>query len=414
MPRWGSSLHEPRRRNLHSLSASARCPIPAGYGETSPKPPRGVGRLGVLGVLGLLQVLAVPVQAQTPARIATTAEALVTSPVFFHGKQIVVRRGVAEEGRLWRLADTAKPIYVFWKDRPSLATDVEIRGEFWDVGRLEREDPRFASVDLNEVVQVASRGVWPGRDRVFVLLGATTAESPLPTEPTLRAVAIAPERYADRSVTLVGRFRGANLYGDLPQPVGKSRWDFVLQSADGAVWVTGLRPRGKGFDLDTGARVDTGKWLQVTGTLRRDGALTWIEASAIATAAAPAETPIEITVPPTPREVPPTVVFTAPIAGETDADRAVPIRIQFSRDMDARTFRDRVRVAYTGTAPPGSPATPPSFTYRYVEGTRALELRFSEPLDRLRTVKIDLLEGILSAVDNQPLAPWSLTFTTGG
>jgi Bacterial Ig-like domain len=368
----------------------------------------------VLRVLAVLLVLGVSAAAQTSSRIATTVEALTTSPVFFHGRQVVVRRGVIEEGRLWRLAETAKPVFVFWKDRPALSSDSEIRGEFWDVGRLQRDDPRFSGVDLNEVIQVASRGEWPARDRVFVLLGATAVESPLPADPTLRAIAIAPERYANRSVTVVGRFRGVNLYGDLPQPVGKSRWDFVLQSADGAVWVTGLRPRGKGFDLDTGARVDTGRWLQVTGTVRREGALTWIEASAIATATAPSETPIDITVPAPPREIAPTVVFTAPIVGEVDADRSTPIRIQFSRDIDPRTFRDHVRASYTGMAPPGAPASPPSFTARYNEGSHALEIRFSEPLDRFRSVKIDLLEGIMSAVDNQPLAPWSLTFTTGG
>jgi hypothetical protein len=366
----------------------------------------------VLSVIVLLALAQGP--GQTSARIATTVDALTTSPVFFHGKQVVVRRGIVEEGRLWRLSDTSKPIYVFWKDRPSLASDSEIRGEFWDLGRLQRDDPRFSGVDLNDVVQVAWRGEWPPRDRVFVLLGATAAESPLPTDPTLRAVAIAPERYADRSVTIVGRFRGANLFGDLPQPVGKSRWDFVLQSADGAVWVTGLRPRGKGFDLDTGARVDTGRWLQVTGTLRHDGALTWVEGSTIASVSAPAETPIEITVPQTPREVPPTIVFTAPIPGEIDVDRTSPVRIQFSRDMDPRTFRDHIRVSYTGTAPAGAPAAPPPFTARYNEGSHSIELKFNDTLDRFRNVKIELTEGILSNIDNQPLAPWSLTFTTGG
>jgi len=29
-------------------------------------------------------------------------------------------------------------------------------------------------------------------------------------------------------------------------------------------------------------------------------------------------------------------------------------------------------------------------------------------------VKVELLEGIVSAIDNMPLAPWSMTFTTGG
>lgn len=361
-----------------------------------------------------LVLLGAPCSAQVPSRIATTVEALAAAPVFFHGKQIVVRRSVIEQEGLWRLADTSKPIFVFWKDHPSLAAESEIRGEFWDVGRLERDDARFSGVDFNRVIEAGWHGSWPPRDHLFVLLGATAVESPLPSDPTLRAVAIAPERYADRSITVVGRFRGANLYGDLAQPVGKSRWDFVLQSADGALWVTGLRPRGKGFDLDTHARVDTGRWLQVTGTLRRDGALTWIEATSIATATAPTETSIDITVPPAPRQIAPTVVFTAPISGEVDAERASPVRIQFSRDMEARTFRDRVRVAYTGAAPPRAPATPPAFTFQYNDGTRSLEIRFNTPLDRFRSVKIDLLEGIASAVDNQPLVPWSLTFTTGG
>ncbi len=368
-------------------------------------------RQGATGVFWVLLLAIAP--AQTPSRIATTPEALIAAPIFFHGKQVVVRRGVLDQGGMWRLADTAKPVIVLWKDRPALASDSEIRGEFWDIGRLQRDDPRFSGVDFTRILEAGWHGEWPPRDQLFVILGATGVESPLPAEPTLRAAAIAPDHYANRAITIVGRFRGANLFGDLPQPVGKSRWDFVLQSADGAIWVTGLRPRGKGFDLDTGARVDTGKWLQVSGTLRHEGALTWVEATAIATAAAPTETPVEITVPPAPREIPPTVVFSAPISGETDADRATPVRIQFSRDMDPKTFRDHVRVSYTGTAAPEAPAAPPAFTYRYNEGTRALEIRFASPLDRYRSVKIDLLEGIMSAVDNQPLAPWSLTFTTG-
>jgi hypothetical protein len=370
--------------------------------------------LKVLGVLTVLSFLAPPLSAQT-VRIATTAEALVAAPVFFHGKQIVVRTDVVEQDRLWRIANTAKPIYVFWKDRPSLASGSEIRGEFWDVGRLPRDDPRFSSIDLSQVIEVASHGQWPARDQVFMIVNATMVESPLPTDPTLRAVALSPEHYANRAISVVGRFRGANLFGDLPQAVGKSRWDFVLQSADSAVWVTGLRPRGKGFDLDVQARVDTGHWLQVSGTLRHDGALTWIEATSIAPATAPTESPIEVTVP-RPPEPPPTVVFTAPIAGETDADRSTPIRIQFSRDIDPRTIREHIRVTYTSPAPPpaGAPASPPSFTARYNEGNHSVEIKFAEPLDRYRGVKVDLLEGILSNIDNQPLAPWSLAFTTGG
>jgi len=376
-----------------------------------------VVRVRVLRVLGVLTVLSLggAIDAQQSPRVATTVEALVATPLFFHGKQVVVRREATEAGQLWRLANTAKPIFVFWKERPSLAADSEIRGEFWDLGRLQRDDSRFTGIDFTPVVETAAHGQWPGRDQIFVLTNATMVESALPNEPSLRAVAIAPDKYAGRSITVSGRFRGANLFGDLPEAVGKSRWDFVLQSADASVWVTGLRPRGKNFDLDPHARVDTGKWLQVTGTLRRDAAQTWIEATAVALGQAPTEVPIEITVP-RPPEPPPTVVFTAPIAGEADADRTSPIRIQFSRDMDPRTIRDHVRVAYTSPAPPpaGAPATPPNFTVRYNEGNHALEIKFAEPLDRYRGVQVTLLEGVLSNIDNQPLGAWTLTFNTGG
>jgi hypothetical protein len=365
-------------------------------------------------VVIVLVALGIVIDAQA-TRIATTVEALVATPLFFHGKQVVVRRDAAEAGQLWRLANTSKPIFVFWKERPSLASDSEIRGEFWDLGRLQRDDARFSGIDFTQLLDVAAHGQWPPRDQVFMIAGATTVESPLPAEPTLRAVAIAPDRYANRAISVSGRFRGANLFGDLPEPVGKSRWDFVLQSADAAVWVTGLRPRGKGFDLDTQARVDTGKWLQVSGTLHRDGALTWIEATSIAPATAPTESPIEITVP-RPAEPPPTVVFTAPITGETEADRSSPIRIQFSRDMDPRSIRDHVRVAYTSPVPPpaGVSAAPPNFAVRYNEGSHSLEIKFAEPLDRYRGVQITLVDGIVSNIDNQPLGAWSLAFTTGG
>jgi hypothetical protein len=365
--------------------------------------------------IALAPALTGPGYAQPAAtRVATTAEALVAAPVFFHGKQIVVRREVETSGRLTRLARTAKPVFVLWRDASGATASSEIRGEFWDIGRLERTDQRFSHVDFQPILEAASNGQWPGRDQIFVILGATAVDSPLPTEPTIRALALAPEQYIGKGVTVTGRFRGANLFADLPQGAGtKGRWDFVLQSADAAIWVSGVRPRGKGFDLDVNARMDTGRWLQVAGTLRRDGPLPWIDATSLAAATAPSDTPIEVAVPPPPPEPPPKVVFSEPTSDETDAERGGPIRIQFSRDMDPKSFRDRVRISYVG-GPAGAPASPPAVTSRYIEGTRALEIKLSAPLDRFRVVKVDLLEGITAAGDNQPLAPWSFTFTTGG
>ena len=361
--------------------------------------------------------------AQAPGRIATSAGALLSAPVFFHGKQIVIRARVAESGGLEQVdmsgseaaaaaAPTPRPIYVLWKERPA-RSEGEIRGEFWDLGRLRQDDGRFSGIDFKSILDAASGGTWPGRDQVFVILGATLVEAPPPTSPTVRAIVMDPDRFSDRGVAVVGRFRGRNLYGDLPTALNRTRWDFVLQSADAAVWVSNLRPRGKGFDLDPGARVDTGRWLEVTGTVRREGSRTWIEGESVQLTTAPAETPVEIDVPPTPREPPPQVIFSAPVQDETDVEVAGTVRIQFSRDMDPRTFRDRVRVTYTAPAQ-GLPPAPPLFTATYdTRGNRALEIKFAKPLDRFQLIKVELLEGI-AAADGQPLAPWSLTFTTGG
>jgi hypothetical protein len=345
-------------------------------------------------------------------RIATTADALIATPVFFHGKQIVVRHTVTGSPEFARLEGTAKPVFVFWKEPQGTAKDAELRGEFWDLGRIQREDPRFTSFDFERVVQATPSGQWPARDQVFVILSAAMVESPLPPGPTLRAIALAPDRYADREVKVVGRFRGRNLFGDVPTPLNNSKWDFVLQSADAALWVGGMRPRGEGFDLDPGARVDTGKWLEVVGVVREQGPLVWIDASRIDLSSEPTEVQVEIVTPERPREPPPTVIFSAPVPDEVDVGLATTVRIQFSRDMDGRTIPDRIRVSYTGSAPGRTPPAPPKFTASYGEGNRSVEIRFAEPLERFQTVKIDLLEGI-KAFDGQPLEPWSLTFSTG-
>ena len=350
---------------------------------------------------------------QAPGRIATTVEALAATPVFFHGRQVVVRQAITGSLELTRLEGTAKPIFIFWKDQPSALRDAELRGEFWDLGRLQRDYPRFSTYNFDRVLEAASAGQWPGRDRVFVILSATLVESPLPPAPTIRAIALAPDRYLEREVRVVGRFRGRNLYGDLPQPLNKDRWDFVLQSADGSIWVTGMRPKGKGFDLDPSARVDTGKWLEVTGVVQKQGGQAWIDASAVRPTTAPSDVPIDVVVPVRPSEPPPTVIFTAPLADDTDVTPASPVRIQFSRDLAAASITNRVRVVYSPTTPSATPLEAPIFTATYQEGTRSLEIKFAKPLERFQTVKVELLEGITS-IDGQPLGPWSLTFTTGG
>jgi hypothetical protein len=374
----------------------------------------------------LVACSAVLTPAQAPGRIATTTAALRASPVFFHGKQIAVLGSVIESRGLFQLEPqgaagtpaatpdlTSKPIYVYWRERPT-RSEGEIRGELWDLGRLTEGDARFSSIDFRPLLEVLTQGRWPARDQVFVLLNASIIEATLPQAPTLRTITLAPERYENRSASISGRFRGRNILGDIATPIPTpGKWDFVLQSADAALWISGLRPRGRGFELDPGARVDTGRWVQVTGTVRRDGSRVWIEAREIQLASPPEETAVEIAVPATPAEPPPTVVFSTPVPEETEVEAGAVVRVQFSRDMEARSFKDRIRVSYQ---PPPQTATPPPaappFAFGYNVGTRGIELKFSKPLERFQTVKVELMDGI-TAIGGDPLRPWNLTFTTG-
>ncbi len=348
--------------------------------------------------------------AQAPDRIATTADELIANPLFFHGKRVVLRHPVRQTDRLTALDATSKPVYIFWRERPS-ATEGEIRGEFWDLGRMQEGDERFTNLDFRAVVEEANKGRWPARDQVFVILNASFIPGPAATSPTIRSIVLTPEQFDNRSVTLTGRFKGRNLFGDLPQGVAKSKWDFVLQSADAAIWITGLRPKGKDFELDPGARVDTGRWLEVTGTVHRDAAALWIAGESIRLTTAPTDAPVEAAQPRIVIEPPPTVIFSAPLADETDFPVTGRVRIQFSRDMNPTTFQGRVRLRYTGPNAPTTAALASTATYD--EGTRSLELKFKEPLERFQTITIDLLEGI-AAIDGQPLKPWTLRFSTGG
>jgi hypothetical protein len=96
-----------------------------------------------------------------------------------------------------------------------------------------------------------------------------------------------PPEAAGKSVRIVGRFRGANLYGDLPATTRRAAGDWVLQDGEQSVWVTGRPPKGKGFDLDPGNKLDTGRWLEVEGKLEAMGNVAYLKASRVQLVARP-------------------------------------------------------------------------------------------------------------------------------
>jgi hypothetical protein len=354
--------------------------------------------------------------AQPAMRRPTTIEALRQYPGYFH-LQVVILRGELIEGgeRLTLRSDENEMRVVLGgtggSGQPRVLTGpVELRAQLVDVGRLEPGDPRVGDVQTD-------RERWP-RPGEELFLRAVGIESAQPSAtPSIRALALEPWKFEGQTVTVLGQFRGRNLFGDQPDAPKKSRYDFVLRSADASVWVTGQQPRGRGFDLNVDARVDTSQWLEVTGAAAQERGLVTIVATKLAAAAAPqitaAPEEVEVALPPPP---PVEVVFSSPMDGETDVSVSGPIRIQFSRSIAPETLKGRIRISYLGaeSAERGEPQ-PPAIEVKtaYDPGNRALELTFPKPLERFRTLRLELLDGI-KAFDGAPVMPWTLTFSVGG
>ena len=367
-------------------------------------------------LLLLALLLAATASAQPTVRRATNLAALVAYPAFFHLRPITIvgEIGLKRSGEL-RVTSGGTSMLVVSKEAPSDGLG-EIRGEFWDIGRMDGGDPRLAGYDLKATFGVDREGAWPRPGQVTALVASAVAPTDSPTAPTIRSIVLHPVRYLDQKVTVTGQFGGRNLLGDLPDAPAQSRYDFVLRSADAAIWVTNIRPRGRDFELALDARIDTGRWLEVSGTLQQGRGLQWLDATAgtlrLTQAPRDATENVPIRLPLGP---PPEVIFSAPMTGETDVPLSSTVRVQFSRDIDATTLRNRVAVKYSDDEARlrGEPVTPTAeFTTQYLPGTRVLEIRFREPLERFRTVTVELLDGVLGA-DKQPLAPWVLTFQTG-
>jgi hypothetical protein len=122
--------------------------------------------------------------------------------------------------------------------------EAEVVGAFTDEGFL------FWSVDTAERRAAASR---PGADRA------------------LADLVTRPGRLVGRKVTVRGRFRGANLFGDFAPGAAPARDAWVLRDGSFFVWITGRQPKGAGWRLDTSSRGDCVWKVEVEGTVERQG-----------------------------------------------------------------------------------------------------------------------------------------------
>lgn len=343
-----------------------------------------------------------PLRSQPAPRRLTTVDAVKLFPGFFHLQNVLLRGEFVERNAQLVFSSEALDLPLL---NPEQATKgpVEVRAQVIDVGRLEREDAR-----LRSYAERRGNREWPKPGMEVILNVTAVAEAQVVLTPTVRSVALEPWKYEGRQVTLTGNFRGRNLFGDLPEAPGKGRYDFVIGAAEGAVWVVGMRPRGKGFDFDVDRRIDSNRWLQVSGVVSRARGLVLVTAAEMALAKepelpAPAPETSTPALPPQPIQV----VFSQPTQEETDVPRNVVVRLQFSRGLREASIPGQVRVTYAEGA---SPPTPIDFKLAYDAGLRALQITFARPLEPLRKVNVEILGG-LTAFDGAPVTPWSLTFT---
>jgi hypothetical protein len=370
----------------------------------------------------LLLAIAAGASAQTTTRRAANIAALLGFPGYYHGRPVVIIGTVGLEKDELRVSDDGGSVRLLFKGNAPDGLD-EIRGEFWDIGRMKPDEPKLSTYDLRATFKIDPNAPWPRPGDVTAIVATAVTPATPPAAPSIRAIVLNPTRYLDQKVTIVGQFSGRNLLGDLPSAPARSRYDFVLRSADAAIWIANMRPKvrdssNKEIELGLDARIDTSRWLEVRGTVQQGRGLMWIDAEAgsLKLARPPQETttteePIRV-----PMGPPPEVIFSTPTDDETDVSQGAHVRIQFSRDIDPASIKGHVRVRYleSQTVERGEPTTPAvEFTTQYNGANRVMEVRFAKPLERFRTVKVELVEGILGT-DGQPLKPWTLTFSLGG
>jgi hypothetical protein len=214
-----------------------------------------------------------------------------------------------------------------------------------------------------------------------------------------------PGKRDGQMIRVVGKFRGRNLYGDLPVSTQRTSSDWVIKDDLYAIWVSGKKPKGSGWELDASLKRDTGKWIEVIGKPETIRGVTYIKAVRIQLTTPPSAT-ADVKPPPPPPEKPkkpPVVVFALPLDGDIEVAQDSRFVVQFSKDMDENTFNGHVLLRYTGPVQPGDRAFD-GLKLSYDRGRRALMVDPGDLLRPRRQIELILLPGI-SDIDGLTLIP---------
>jgi hypothetical protein len=333
--------------------------------------------------------------------VDVTITDLVQSPISYENRSVRTRGRLGMEGlSTYSMQDG-------FGARVLIVPVSEIAGEFQDVARtsLGRE-VEVTGVFLRSSASGAAASSG-GLIRFWGFSGGEVDEKQLEKAAalSLEALVLQPGKHDGRVIKVVGQFRGRNLYGDLPSKSQTGRSDWVLKDDMFAVWITGKKPKGDGFELDLSLKRDTGKWVEVTGRAETRRGIVYLAAQKVALTTAPTPTAKAQAPPPPPRRIkkPPVVVFALPLDGDSDVPGDARFAIQFSNDMDEESFTGKVVLRYAGPVRPGDREFD-GLRLGYDGGRRALLV---DPGDRLRPgrqIELILLRGILDS-DGQPLEP---------
>jgi len=214
-----------------------------------------------------------------------------------------------------------------------------------------------------------------------------------------------PGRSDGQTVRVVGKFRGKNLYGDLPARSERASGDWVIKEDVYAVWVSGRKPKGSGWELDANLKRDTGKWIEVIGRPETRNGVTYVRAVQVRLTDPPRPTADAAPPPPPPErpKVPPVVVFALPLDGEGDVPSDSRFVVQFNKDMDEASFTGHVMLRYAGPTLPGDREFD-GIKLTYDQGRRALTVDPGDVLRPGRQIELMLLPGIAD-VDGLTLIP---------
>ena len=374
-------------------------------------------RRGTIGGLILLLLAATAGFAQEPEEQYDRYEAQFGTPVDVSLADLVQNpmpysgRAVRTSGRLdLSTAMQSRRTYILSDsimNNALLQPVPEIAQEF------ESEATRFLGreTSVTGVVQELSSSGDPTQPKIGITFWKFTGppeevKGPIKsTDVSLETLVTKPGKHDGQTVRVVGKFRGRNLYGDLPARSERASSDWVIKDDVYAVWVTGRKPKGPGWELDANLKRDTGKWIEVIGRVESRGPVSYIRAAQVRITDPPRPTADAAPPPPPPErpKVPPVVVFALPLDGEGDVPSNGTFVVQFSKDIDENSFKEHILLRYAGPVLPGDRVFD-GVRLSYDQGRRALTVDPGDVLRPNRQIELMLLSGIAD-IDGLGLVP---------